>query len=146
MTTTSNPQSGILRRILRSPPARVLVLGFILLVMMGLNSDEMTSYAGEPLKSVQHIIVLAIAGFAVYLGFAYFVEQRAASELALKGMGRELGIGLFIGAGPYATCELILMALGIYRIDGLNPLFHDPGNRHGAELRHIRGVVVQRVT
>jgi membrane protease YdiL (CAAX protease family) len=37
-------------------------------------------------------------------------------------MGRELGIGLIIGAGLYATCELILMALGIYRIDGLNPL------------------------
>ena len=122
MTTTSNPQSGFVRRILRPPPARILVLGFILLVMMGLNGDVMTSYAGEPVKSVQHIMALAIAGFAVYLGFAYFVEQRVASELALKGMGRELGIGLFIGAGLYAACELILMALGIYRIDGLNPL------------------------
>ena len=122
MTIPSNTQSRIARRILRSPPARVLVLGFILLMMMGLNSDVMTSYAGEPVKSVAHITALAIAGFAVYLGFAYFVEQRAASELALPGMGRELGIGLIIGAGLYATCELILMALGIYRIDGLNPL------------------------
>lgn len=122
MTIPSNTQSGIARRILRSPPARVLVLGFILLVMMILNSDVMTSYAGEPVKSVQHIMALAIAGFAVYLGFAHFVEQRLASELALPGMGRQLGIGLIIGAGLYATCELILMALGIYRIDGLNPL------------------------
>ena len=122
MTITSNPQSGIARRILGSPPARVLVLGFILLIMMGHHTDVMTSYAREPVKSVQHIMALAIAGFAVYLGFAYFVEQRAASELALAGMGRELGIGLLIGAGLYATCELILMALGIYRIDGLNPL------------------------
>lgn len=118
----SDSQSGIARRILRSPPARVLVLGFLLLVMMSLNTDVMTSYAGEPVKSVQHIMALAIAGFAVYLGFAFFVEQRAASELALPSMGRELGIGLIIGAGLYATCELILMALGIYRIDGLNPL------------------------
>jgi membrane protease YdiL (CAAX protease family) len=122
MTTTSNPQSSFVRCILRSPPARILVLGFILLVMMGLNGDAMTSYAGEPVKSVKHIMALAIAGFAVYIGFAHFVEQRVAAELAVKGMGRELGIGLFIGAGLYATCELILMALGIYRIDGLNPL------------------------
>lgn len=122
MTTTSNPQSSFVRCILRSPPARILVLGFILLVMMGLNGDVMTSYAGEPVKSVMHIMALAIAGFAVYIGFAHFVEQRVAAELAVKGMGRELGIGLFIGAGLYATCELILMALGIYRIDGLNPL------------------------
>jgi uncharacterized protein len=122
MTIASKPQPGIARRILSSPPARVLVLGFILLVMMVLNSDVMTSYAGEPVKSVQHIMALAIAGFAVYLGFAHFVEQRTASELSPKDMGRELGIGLFIGAALYAACELILMALGIYRIDGLNPL------------------------
>jgi membrane protease YdiL (CAAX protease family) len=37
-------------------------------------------------------------------------------------MGRELGIGLLIGAGLYTACELVLMALGIYRITGLNPL------------------------
>ncbi len=122
MTIHSNARPGIARRILRSPPARVLVLGFILLVMMGLNNDVTTSYAGQPVKSVLHIMALAIAGFAVYLGFAYFVERRAASELALPGMGRELGIGLIIGAGLYAACELILMALGIYRINGLNPL------------------------
>lgn len=122
MILPSSEQFGLARRILRSPPARVLVLGFILLVMMVLNSDVMTSYAGEPVKSVQHIMALAIAGFAVYIGYAHLVERRAASELALPGMGRELGIGLLLGAGLYAACELILMALGIYRIDGLNSL------------------------
>jgi membrane protease YdiL (CAAX protease family) len=91
-------------------------------MMMGLNTDVMTSYAGEPFKAVVHIVALAIAGFAVYIGYAHFIEQRAVSELALPGMGRELGIGLLIGAGLYAVCELLLMALGIYRIDGLNPL------------------------
>lgn len=122
MTTPSHAAPGLVRRILRSPPLRVLLLGFILLLLMGLNQDVMTSYAAEPVKAVQHIIALAIAGFAVYLGYAHFIEQRAVSELALPGMGRELGIGLLLGAGLYATCELILMAMGIYRIDGLNPL------------------------
>lgn len=117
-----NTQPSLARRILGSPPARVLVLGFILLLMMGLNTDVMTSYAGEPFKSVSHIAALAIAGFAVYVGYTHFIEQRAVSELALPGMGRELGIGLLVGAGLYAACELILMALGIYRVDGLNPL------------------------
>ena len=40
-----------MRRVLASPPARVLLLGFLLLLMMGLNGDVMTSYAGEPVKS-----------------------------------------------------------------------------------------------
>jgi len=122
MTSTSNTEPGLARRILRSPPTRVLLLGFILLLMMGLNTDVMTSYAGEPVKAVQHIIALAIAGFAVYIGYAYFIEQRAVSELALPGMGRQLGIGLLVGAGLYTACELVLMAFGIYRIVGLNPL------------------------
>ena len=122
LTVSFGARAGLARRILRSPIARILVLGFILLMMMGLNSDVMTSYAGEPFKSVQHIVALAIAGFAVYYAYARFIEQRPVSELALPGMGRELGIGLVVGAGLYAACELILMALGIYRVNGLNPV------------------------
>lgn len=118
----SNAQFGLAHRVFGSPPVRVLVLGFILLLMMNLNGDVMTSYAADPVKSVQHIVALAIAGFAVYLGYARLIEGRAASELALPGMGRELGIGLLVGVGLYAACELILMVLGIYRIEGLNPL------------------------
>lgn len=122
MNTQPITPPGLARRILSSPPARVLVLGFILLVMMSLNTDVMNSFAAQPVKAVLHIIALAIAGFAVYLGYAHFIEQRVAPELALPGMGRELGFGLLVGAGLYAACEMILMALGIYRIEGLNPL------------------------
>jgi len=120
-TTPANPQPNLALRILRSPPARVLLLGFILVLFMTLNTDVMTSYAGEPVKAVRHIIALAIAGFAVYVGYGYFIEKRTLTELALPGMGRQFGVGLLIGAGLYAACEVILMALGIYRIVGLNP-------------------------
>ena len=122
MTTPSATPPGLTRRILGSPPARVLLLGFILLLMMGLNNDVMTSYASNPVKAVQHIIALAIAGFAVYIGYAHFIEQRNVSELSTPGMGREFGIGLLIGAGLYTACELLLIVLGVSRIDGLNPL------------------------
>lgn len=121
MTSPSFKPPGLVCRILGSPLGRILVLGFILLMMMGLNTDVMTSYAAQPVKAIKHIAALAIAGFAVYRGYAYFIERRSVSELALPGMGRELGIGLLVGAGLYAACELILMALGIYRITGLNP-------------------------
>ena len=121
MSTPSSPPPGLVRRILASPPARVLLLGFMLLQMMGLNGDLMGSYGAEPVKAAQHIIAMAIAGFAVYVGHAHFVERRAAAELRILGMGREFGIGLLVGAGLYVACEGVLMALGIYRIDGLNP-------------------------
>ena len=122
MTTLSSTQPGPVRRILRSPPVRVMLLGFILLLMMGLNADVMTSYAAQPEKAVQHIIALAIAGLAVYFGYGHFIEQRGVCELGVPGMGRDFGIGLLIGAGLYTACELVLIILGIYRIDGLNPV------------------------
>lgn len=98
------------------------MLGFVLVGMMTLNTDVMVSYAGEPLKAVAHVVALAVAGFAIYIGYAYFIEQRPTSELALPGMGRELGTGMLIGVGLYTACVLILIALGIYRVEGLNPL------------------------
>lgn len=122
MKSSASAQPTLAHRVLGSPPVRIVVLGFILVLMMSLNTDVLNSYAGEPVKGVLHIVALAIAGFAVYIGYAHFVEQRALSELALPGMGGELAIGLLIGAVLYAACELVLMALGIYRIVGLNPL------------------------
>ena len=122
MTSPLNTQPNLSCQILRSPPARILLLGFMLLVLMALNGDVMISYAGEPIKAIVHIVAMAIAGFAVYIGYAVFIEQRDLSELDNQSMARELGIGLLIGAGLYTACELILIALGIYRINGLNPL------------------------
>lgn len=122
LTTPSSKPPGLANRVFGSPPLRIPLLGYILLLMMGLNTDVMTSFAGDPFKSVQHIVALAIAGFAVYRGYAIFFERRSVPELSLPGMGRELGIGLLVGVGLYAACELILMALGIYRINGLNPV------------------------
>jgi uncharacterized protein len=121
MNTPENTQAGLVRRFFCSPMVRILVLGFILLMMMGLNTDVMTSFAGQPGKAVQHIIALAIAGISVYLAYARFVEQRPVSELALPGIGRELGIGLLIGAGLYTASVLILIVMGYDRIEGLNP-------------------------
>lgn len=121
MTAASSSAPDLARRILASPPLRVLVVGFALLVMMGLSEDVMKSYAADAVKAAAHVIALAIAGLALYGAHAHFVEQRAVSELGTQGMGRQLGVGLLVGAGLYALCEGVLMAMGIYRITGLNP-------------------------
>ncbi len=122
MNANTPASPGLIRRILRSPPVRIIVLGAILVLMMGLNGDSMMSYGSEPIKALVHIVAVAIAGLAMYIGYARFIEQRDATELALPGMGRELGIGLLIGFGLYTVCILILMVMGIYRIEGFNPL------------------------
>lgn len=120
VSSLSPSPPGLARRIFRSPPLRILILGFILVTMMTLNTDILTTYATNPGKADLHIIALAIAGFAIYLTYAHSVEQRDASELSSKGMHRELGLGLLIGAGLYTGSVLVLMAMGVYKINGLN--------------------------
>lgn len=122
MTMPMNTLPKFVRHVFASPPGRILLLGFILLILMSLNSNLMTSYVGEPIKALLYVTALAVAGFAVYVSYAYFIEQRSVSELAIWGMPQQLGLGLLIGASLYATCEIILMALDIYHIVGLNPL------------------------
>jgi membrane protease YdiL (CAAX protease family) len=81
----------------------------------------MFQFAASPLMSLALAAGMAAAGLAVYYAFVRLVEQRQVHELGLTGMGRELGLGLLIGAGLCILCVLALMVLGVYRIDGINP-------------------------
>jgi membrane protease YdiL (CAAX protease family) len=43
-------------------------------------------------------------------------------ELSTPGLVREWAIGALCGAGLYTACVVVLMLLGIYKVEGLNPL------------------------
>lgn len=122
MNTPINPQPSLFLRILQYPLTRLILLGGLMLVLYGLAGGFMQKFADSPPKTLAAIIMMATVGFAVYIGFVHLIEHRKVSELALPGMGKELGIGLLVGAGLYTACVLILMMLGIYRIDGFNPI------------------------
>ncbi|WP_237216640.1 CPBP family intramembrane glutamic endopeptidase [Falsiroseomonas oryziterrae] len=113
--------SAVLPWAVAMPLARLVVLGGALFVMLVMSNDVMVALSGRPLASAAGVAGMTAAGLAVYVGFARFVERRRVTELSLPGMGRELGLGLAVGAGLYVACVLVLMALGIYRIEGLNP-------------------------
>lgn len=108
-------------RILQHPLVRLVLIGGPLFLMMALTSYFTAKVPGEPLKAIGIVIVWAALGIAVYLGLVRLIERRRPAELSLLRSGRELGIGAAVGAGLYTVCVLILMVLGIYRIDGLNP-------------------------
>ncbi len=109
------------QRILQFPLTRLILLGGLLFFLMGVSNGFRLRFASMPLASIGMAAAMAALGFAVYLGFVRFVERRPVSELSLAGMGRELGIGMLVGASLYALCVLILILLGMYRIEGLNP-------------------------
>lgn len=108
------------RKVLGFPLVRIMVLGFVLLMMMGLNTDVLAGYTEDLGKRIQHIAALAVAGIAVYFAYGRFIERREVSELSVPGMGRELGIGMLVGVGLYTCCVLVLLALGMARFEGIN--------------------------
>lgn len=121
MSTSYQAKPALWLRALRFPATRLVVLGFAILFMMALSDLLMARFKDDALKSIAAATCMVIAALAIYLGWARFIERRPASELSLPGAGGELGLGLAIGAGLYTACVVVLMALGMYRIDGLNP-------------------------
>lgn len=121
MSETSNPKPALWLRIVQFPATRLILLGGILFLMMGVSNGFMFNLSATPLIAVATSAGMGALGLAVYFGFVWFIEGRAVSELSLTGVGRELGIGILSGAGLYSVSVLILILLGIYHIEGLNP-------------------------
>lgn len=117
--TTEKP---IWLRILQYPPIRLILLGAPIFYCLG-SSNFFKEQNKDSVFSAT-IVVAAMISLAIliYVGFVRFIERREATELSLTGMGREFGIGLLIGSGLYTACILILMVLGMYRIEGFNPV------------------------
>ena len=109
-------------RIAQFPPLRLAVFGVVMFYMLGYSNKFIGETAGNPLLQIAVVIGWSAVGFAVYIGLVRLVERRPVTELALLGMGRELGTGILIGTGLYTACILLLMVMGIYKIDGLNPV------------------------
>jgi membrane protease YdiL (CAAX protease family) len=119
MNTPLNSGQRLLLRILRYPLVAMLVLYFSL---EHVNTTGIIFMVTTATGAVMPLVVgaLTVANMLlIYVCFAHVVERREVRELALSGMGRELGVGLLLGVGLMTLCVLIAMALGIYHIEGL---------------------------
>lgn len=109
-------------RILQFPPVKLLLLGGMLFYCIGFSNLFMEENKGATLPSAIAAVAMIALAMGIYFGFARWIERREVSELALPGMAKEMGIGLLVGSALYTGCMLILMVMGIYRMDGLNPV------------------------
>ena len=121
MTTRSPTTPPLWLRIIRFPLTRLVVLGGALFALMAISGGFMEQLKGDTLTSIAVVAGMVAAALAVYVAYARLIEGRSADEFALAGAAREWGAGLVVGAGLYTACVAILMALGIYRIEGFNP-------------------------
>lgn len=117
----STPTTPLWLRVLQYPPVKLLVLGGMLFYCIGFSNLFMSENKGVTLPATIAAVAMITLGMVIYFGFARLIERREVSELSLPGMAKEMGIGILVGAGLYTGCMLILMVMGIYRMDGLNP-------------------------
>jgi membrane protease YdiL (CAAX protease family) len=117
-----NTQKPMWPRIAQYPPVRLAVMGYIMFYMLGYSNNFMGQAAGNKPLQLAVVVGWSAVGFAVYSWLVRLIERRPVTELALPGMSRELGIGLLIGAGLYTASVVVLMIMGIYKIEGLNPI------------------------
>ena len=117
--TDSSPASPWMR-VLRFPLTRMAVLYLVLAYLYLSGFFFRASYAKGPWEGVAATLMAGGLMLCIYASFVYFIEGRPARELALRPMGRELGLGFLLGAGLYALCVLIMMGLGHYRIVGMH--------------------------
>ncbi len=122
MTQAAEPKTPVLLRVLQFPLTRLVLLGGVLFVLMGVKNGFSAKYAAQPLLNLAAVGAMSALSLAVYMAFVRLIEQRAVTELSLPGMGRELGVGLLGGVSLYTLCVLVLMMLGVYRVDGFNPV------------------------
>jgi membrane protease YdiL (CAAX protease family) len=108
-------------RAVQFPLTRIIILGSFLFFFMAWAQSWLDEYHDRPVLSAAIQIVLGLAAIGVYIAWGKVIERREVTELSTPGLGREWAIGALVGAGLYTASALILMLLGIYKVDGFNP-------------------------
>jgi membrane protease YdiL (CAAX protease family) len=121
MNTRFNPHPALWLRILL-PLVRLVVLGGGLFYFMGWSQSQLEEYHDRPVLSFLIQIGLGLLAIALYYAYGRFIERREVTELTTPGFAREWAIGALCGAGLYTACAVTLMFLGIYKVEGINPL------------------------
>ncbi|MFY8074273.1 MAG: CPBP family intramembrane glutamic endopeptidase, partial [Sphingorhabdus lacus] len=117
---TSPPPTWL--RILQFPLIRLVLLGVPLFGGIAFSNTFMEENKGNAIAAIVAATAMVSLAMCIYFGFVRWIERREVTEFKLSAMPRELGIGLLIGAGLYTGCMIILYVLGIFRIDGFNPV------------------------
>jgi uncharacterized protein len=119
MTASTDPQPGLLTRILRFAPVRLYLLYLILPYLYLAGYFYRQDFAKGTWEGLWATILSGIAMLGMYGLMVHYCERRQVTELALKPAARELGLGLLMGFGLYTLCMVVLMLTGNYRIHGV---------------------------
>ena len=115
---------SLLQRIMKFP----LVFYGILYVLLTycyvglyfMRTSYVEAIAPGPVAPILASALGCIVMVLVYRGLSEHIEQRDVPEVAVRPMLGEFGLGFALGFGLYSLCIVILMLLGVYRLEGFN--------------------------
>lgn len=117
---TSKP--GFAARVMAHPLVRIVLGTVLTFAALPLTMIVVSMLVEKPYRMVWPQMLAAILMWFGYRFYVRRIEKRQPTELATRGMGRELGAGLLLGAGLVVTAFSVLAALGVYRFGGVNAL------------------------
>jgi len=123
MNTQSEFRSPALtrrRRVLTFPIVRMAVAILFIAVPFAVVSTPFNLFVTDkPLRRVGALLLAAVVLIA-YSAYVRVMEKRAVTELSGARAGRELGLGVVLGALLFSLTIGLLAAIGVYRITGNN--------------------------
>lgn len=117
---SQSPSATRSARLLAFPLTRI-VIGIVAVALPTIVAMMLVRQLDKPLRQVWPFLLFAalcVGGYALY---TRTVEQRRMSELARAGAGRELGLGMGIGAAAFLAIIGAMAAGGLFRVVGINP-------------------------
>jgi membrane protease YdiL (CAAX protease family) len=167
--TSANPAAATLpapasprRRLvkaLRFPLVRILLAVIVVSIAMNGTRVLLELLGLAPVRGAPHRLALTLLGtvatmavvHSAYLLYVTYVEGRSATEFALAGSAKELGMGMVIGAGIFSAVILVLVTGGWYSVAGTNmwavalaPLLAAAGAAYVEELI-VRGILFRNL-
>jgi membrane protease YdiL (CAAX protease family) len=109
-------------RLMANPVVRI-VLGIVLtFAAVPLTMIIVSQLVAKPYRVMWPQLLAAVLVWFGYRFYVHRIEKRQPTELATRGMARELGAGLLLGAGLVALTFAVLAVLGGYQFGGVNAL------------------------
>jgi hypothetical protein len=116
------PEAGstFWRRVLAFPLVQIVVAILFIAIPFAIVSTPFNLFTTDKAwRRVGALLLIAVV-LGSYWAYVRIIEKRAVTELSRAHSGRELGVGLALGALLFCVTIGILAAAGVYQITGYN--------------------------
>lgn len=107
------------RRTLAFPLVQIVVAILFIAIPFAIVSTPFNLFADKAGRQVGALLLTAVV-LAGYWAYVRIIEKRTPTELSRAQSGRELGLGLALGALLFCMTIGILAAAGVYQVTGYN--------------------------